>query len=178
MEMRVKRETLNLSEIHPETVLHLPSVLVNWSRCVRRGARMELSTLGIQYILKNLIETVTKWNCFVLEEDMHPWGNKTQFNSILGPREYTELDSELNYSEFKYIKFRYLQMSCWWVIQAPGVVEEIRGGDRSRVETRGETATPEEPKSALNSEPARRREAASDVFQRRPLLFASTFHFH
>lgn len=42
----------------------------------------------------------------VLEEDMHPWGNKTQFNSILGPREYTELDSELNHSEFKYIKFQ------------------------------------------------------------------------
>lgn len=36
---------------------------------------------------------------------MHPWGNKTKFNSILGPREYIELDSELNHSEFKYIKF-------------------------------------------------------------------------
>ena len=58
------------------------------------------------------------------------------------------------------------------------MVEEIRGGDRSRVKTRGETATPEEPKAALNSEPARRREGTSEVFQRRPLFFASTFHFH
>lgn len=40
---------------------------------------------------------------FILEEDTSPWGNKTQFNSIRNPREYTELDSKLIHSEFKYI---------------------------------------------------------------------------
>lgn len=138
--------------------------------------RMELSTLGSQYILKIPTETVTKWKPFasVLEEDMSPWGNKTQHNPIHSPREDTELNSELNHSEFKYIKFpissNVMSVShpgkmVWWLRLGVGVNREQKHNPRACNSKRAQS----------DSETQRQRKnSAGEVFKRKPLLFIST----
>ena len=125
----IKRRTK--ISLHPLIVLHLPSVFVNWRRCLRAGERMELSTLGIQYIFKILIETL--WQS---ESHLLLYWKRTCFpgviklNSIPDPREDIDLDFQLNHSEFKYIKFlissnvmlvSYPGKMVWWMRLGVGI---------------------------------------------------------